>query len=173
VRDLLFRFNLTPKPKFPILTDGVLARGAEGKPVPEAGTLPAHGRVAVDGQTMRFDEHAGFGFTLVSRGAVMATLPDGLRTALQAVGVREVVLGVQREQVQDVDGVYGHSLDALGADVMLIRPDFVLYGCATTTHVQGFLLDFLGRLHHRSTAGALRRREDEGQPLTPTPQAAS
>lgn len=143
VRDLLFRFNLTPKPKFPILTDGVLARGADGRPIQGAGTLPAQGRVAVDGRTMRFDEHAGFGFTLVSRREMLATLPGDLRAVLLRAGVREVVLGAQ---VQDVDGVYGRSLDALGADAMLIRPDFVLYGHAARDGVRSLLQGFLKNL---------------------------
>lgn len=146
VRDLLFRFKLTPKPKFPILTDGVLARGVDGKPMPGAGTLPGQGRVLVDGRAMRFDEHAGFGFTLVSRVEAMAALPEGLREDLLRVGLREIVLGSQPSQVQDVDGVYGQALDELGADVMLIRPDFVLYGHARRAGVADLLQGFVRQL---------------------------
>lgn len=164
VRDLLFRFNLTPKPKFPILTDGVLARGTDGKPVEHAGTLPAQGRVSIGGRTMRFDEHVGFGFTLVSRSELLTALPGELRMALQRVGVREVVFGAQAQRVQDIDGVYGRALEELGADAMLIRPDFVLYGHAAKANMHSLLHNFVHDLHDRRDMTAKHRGDESPVP---------
>lgn len=160
VRDLMFRFNLVPKPKFPILSDGVLARDASGKLLREAGTLPAQGRLTSNGRTMRFDDYVGFNFALVCKHGTWRAIPPVSMKALQAIGVRLVELaptggGGQAKQVIDGDGVYGRALQALGADAMLIRPDFVLYGHAARADLARLVGDFLrGLQHRRSRAGA-------------------
>ncbi len=133
VRDLLFRLKLAPKPQFPILTAGVLARSSNGKPTAAAGSLPPHGRLTIDGRTQRFDEHVGFNFSLVARRGVARGLPAGLRNSLQAIGLRVLELAngsttAGPGQVVDAEGVYTRYLDTLQADAVLIRPDFVLFG---------------------------------------------
>lgn len=139
VRDLLFKFKLTPKPQFPILTDGVLQRDINGKPVGAAGTLPPQGRLEVDGKSQRFDEYVGFHFSLVARAGALGNLTASLREAMSSMEVQIVELAsgqsAQTGQAVDVDGVYHRLLDVLGADAMLIRPDFVLFGCAKTTEL--------------------------------------
>jgi 3-(3-hydroxy-phenyl)propionate hydroxylase len=135
VRDLLFRLKLTPKPAFPILTDGVLARGPDGKPMSGAGTLPGQGRVTAGGRPMRFDDHAGFAFVLVMKPGAAKGLSAPLVAALKSVGVRFVELAEasgpgSEERVIDTDGVYSRTLQALDAQALLIRPDFVLFGHA-------------------------------------------
>jgi 3-(3-hydroxy-phenyl)propionate hydroxylase len=132
VRDLLFKLKLTPKPQFPVLTDGVLARGADGKPVGAAGTLPPQGRLTIDGRTVRFDDHVGFNFALLTRNGPQAALPAALLAMLESLRVRHVEIVPDRVstagQAIDADGTYGRYLDSLHADVALIRPDFVLFG---------------------------------------------
>lgn len=149
VRDLLFKFNLAPKPKFPVLTDGVLARSDDGKLVAHAGTLAPQGRVTVNGSTMRFDEHVGFGFALICRSGLAGMLSPELRAALKLVGVRIVELAATSdgERVIDADGVYGRFLDSLRADGVLTRPDFVVYGHAVRSDLEQLLERFLRQLH--------------------------
>lgn len=156
VRDLLFKFHLTPKPKFPVLADGVLARAVDGKPMRQAGSLAPQGRITVDGRTMRFDEHVGFNFALVTNAEVADELPADLRAALQAVGVRFVELappsGVsQGDHVLDVDGVYAPFLKSLDADVVLMRPDFVVYGHADRAGLSHLAESLLQQLQYTST----------------------
>ncbi len=150
VRDLLFKLKLAPKPKFPILTDGVLARQKGGKPMPHAGTLPAQGRLLSNGGTSRFDDHVGFHFSLVVKPGVTASLPETLQGALRAIDVRiiELAAGV------DVDGVYARLLEELQADAAAIRPDFVLYGHARRDAVVPLLEGLLRslRVHSAQTA---------------------
>lgn len=136
VRDLLFKFNLTPKPKFPILTSGMLALNSAGKPEGEVGTLPPQGRLTVNGNTIRFDEYVGFNFSLVMRQGVASRIPGSLRPSLDAIGLKMVEIvgdaSQQREAVVDTDGVYSRYLTSIGADAILIRPDFVLFGYTKT-----------------------------------------
>lgn len=157
VRDLLFRFKLTPKPKFPILTAGVLAHGDDGKPVSEAGTLPAQGHLMADGKTLRFDDHVGFRFALIARAGALAGLSASSLEELALIGVRLIELapdsgpGVPMEGVArmtDLDGVYGRLLDPLHADVVIIRPDFVLFGHAAKADAAALVEQLLQRLHH-------------------------
>ncbi len=161
IRDLMFRFDLAPKPKFPVLTDGVLARDARGELMGEAGTLPAQGRLTSNGRTMRFDDHVGFNFALVCRHDTLRALPTALMMALETMGVRFVELaltatGGEESQVIDADGVYERALLALGADAMLIRPDFVLYGHAVRADLARLVEDFTRGLRQRPTADAVQ-----------------
>ena len=156
VRDLLFKLKLTPKPKFPILTAGVIVHGNDGKPAPNAGTLPPQGRLTVGDRTMRFDEHVGFNFSLVMRPSVAYAVPPALRRPLEAVGVRLVELAgpgaTSDNRVVDTDGIYGRLLDSLNADAALIRPDFVLFGCAARANVADLANELLERLHSTATS---------------------
>jgi 3-(3-hydroxy-phenyl)propionate hydroxylase len=144
IRDLMFKLKLTPKPQFPVLTGGMLAKGADGKPAPEAGSLPGQGRITVHGRTMRFDAHVGFHFALVATPAAMRCLPQALRSDLHALGVRMLELaGTGEAGVTDVDGVYTRLLETLGAEAALIRPDFVLYGHAPASALAALLHGFV------------------------------
>lgn len=148
VRDLLFKFKLTPTPTFPVLRAGILAAGADGKRLSAAGTLPGQGRLTVDGRTMRFDEHVGFAFALVATPEALRQLPQALARDLEAVGVRFVALdGNGTSGVVDEDGVYGRLLGALAADAALIRPDFVLYGHARAEGLADLVKGLLAQLH--------------------------
>jgi len=156
VRDLLFKFNLAPKPKFPVLTDGILAKGADGRPMRQAGTLAPQGRITVDGRTMRFDEHVGFSFALLANPEVTDELPATLKAALRAVGVRFVELApasglCQGDRVIDADGVYAPFLESLDAEAVLTRPDFVVYGHADRAGLVHLAESFLLQLQHTST----------------------
>lgn len=151
MRDLLFRFKLTPKPRFPILTAGVLARAADGRPAGAAGSLPPQGRLTVDGQTQRFDEHVGFNFALLMKAGVASRIPARLQASLLALGVRLVELAGADlgpgDLAADTDHIYLPYLESLHADAALIRPDFVLFGSAMAVAVADLEQSLLDQLH--------------------------
>lgn len=151
LRDLLFRLRLNPSaPAFPTLTAGVLQRDASGKLAPGAGSLPAQGRLVVDGKTLRFDQHAGFGFTVLLRHAPSAAESASISARLAPLSARVFVLAPTREpgftQAQDVDGVYLKLLDELAADVAILRPDFVLFGHSDLKSVDKLLEELANQL---------------------------
>jgi 3-(3-hydroxy-phenyl)propionate hydroxylase len=135
VRDLLFRFKLTPKPKFPTVVDGVIARGPKGEPQGVAGGLSGQGRLRVAGEVKRFDEHVGFHFSVVSLGNVRNGLSPATQQQLQAIGVKWVEL----DAVGDEDNVYRPMLASMNADAAVIRPDFVFYGAARQPALEALL----------------------------------
>ena len=157
VRDLVFRLKLAPKPEFPVLCDGVLQRSADGKLGQLAGSLPDQGHLLVDGRRMRLDELTGYGFTLLMRGAAAATLLPTTRQTLEPHGVKLLEMETATPaalftQVLDVDGVYRRLLDGLGADAVLLRPDFVLFGHSPAARVQALVEGFLTHLRQREPA---------------------
>jgi 3-(3-hydroxy-phenyl)propionate hydroxylase len=138
LRDLIFRLNLAPAPAFPVLTDGVLARDGSGRVLESAGSVPGQGRVADGDQLRRLDDVTPFGFVLLTHRPLLSTLPAALCSALTAIGLREVVLrpevaaGDDAAGYGDADGVYRRMFDELDADLLVVRPDLVLYGHART-----------------------------------------
>jgi 3-(3-hydroxy-phenyl)propionate hydroxylase len=101
------------------------------------------------GRHMRFDEHVGFRFSLVARAGAVDALSEKTRETLAVLDVRVIELadGAQSggQRILDVDGIYQRCLDDLGADLILIRPDFVLFGSAMATEVD----DLVGALQEQ------------------------
>lgn len=153
VRDLLFRFKLTPKPSFPTLRDGVLAREDGGKLQPRAGTLPGQGHLQVDGRRVRWDAHVGFRFALLLRAGLGGRLGAPTLQQLEAIGAVVVELAPG----MDPDGVYGPLLDSLAADAAVLRPDFVLYGHARADQITALVDRLLGRMCAQPAPSAARQ----------------
>lgn len=161
IRDLLFKLKLTPTPQFPVLTDGVLARAANGKPASEAGTLPPQGRVTVANRTIRFDEHIGFHFALVARAGSLSTLSPDLEASLKSLNVLRVEVAaaaaLEPGQVVDTDGVYLSYLDRLKADFALVRPDFVLFGNSSSSGSSALVRQLVNQLRSKTSSKTANR----------------
>jgi 2-polyprenyl-6-methoxyphenol hydroxylase-like FAD-dependent oxidoreductase len=131
-RDLAFLGGTAPlPPPFPQLTTGLLLRNADGSLSAGAGLLSPHGTAIRTGVTGRFDDVVGLGFILVSRHEHRA---EQLSNAiLDELPMRYVMLnGVQgTDVVTDVDGRLSQFMEGQEWDVMLVRPDFYVYGGAT------------------------------------------
>jgi 3-(3-hydroxy-phenyl)propionate hydroxylase len=148
IRDLLFRFKLTPKPVFPIVSNGVIALDKDGKPEGAAGGLSGQGRLKVGGTVQRFDEHVGFNFSVVSRKKVKNALSLSLQKHLQDVDVHWVEL----DSVGDEDGTYMAMLDSMNADAVVIRPDFVIFGAAKLPQLEATLAGLLAALQFQTNS---------------------
>ena len=139
-RDAAFASGTHPPfPPFPSLRDGLIRAGDPG-----AGLLSPHVMVAQGGQTRRLDEGVGGGFALISRGSA-GQLAPALLDALAAIGTKFVHLGDGASDFADRDGRLLGMFDAQGWDVMLVRPDFYIYGGAAAAGqaalVEAFVTD--------------------------------
>lgn len=133
------------------LTEGLLHRHADGRPIAPAGELGPQGRVSRDGAEGRLDEVLGTGFTLFTTVPV-AELLDGhrLRT-LAELGVRAVRLtpagrpdtGGADTTVRDLAGTHLDQLARTGATALLTRPDFYVFGAAGDAAELARLVDAL------------------------------
>jgi len=98
---------------------------------PHAGTLSVQGRVRFDGREGLFDDIVGKGWQLLVRGAVPDTTS---RSILRQMGAVIAQFGPGGDTV-DIDGTYDTWFDRLGADAVLIRPDFYIYGSASVSGI--------------------------------------
>jgi resorcinol 4-hydroxylase (NADPH) len=105
-----------------------------------AGYLAVQGHVRVCGREGLFDDVVGKGWQLLMRSNGVAVALD--QTSLQfieafAVAVADFGPGGDTE---DLDGVYGAWFERLGADAVLVRPDFYVFGTSSVENVDALLL---------------------------------
>ena len=91
-----------------------------------AGFLSYQGVVAVNGETGKFDDLLGYGWTVLARPGSLAGLSGATRAAAEGHGFRFVEVG-EGAAVADVEGTYTRWFDELDADAVIVRPDFYVY----------------------------------------------
>ncbi|GAB4271026.1 MAG: bifunctional 3-(3-hydroxy-phenyl)propionate/3-hydroxycinnamic acid hydroxylase [Pararhodobacter sp.] len=160
-RDRMFLGGEAPPPApFPVLTDGLLARDAEGALLPFAGDLGPHGTVRHQRRTGRFDSFVPAGFTLiVDRTIDTAALP---RQTLEALGVRVIRMAdrvsAADAEYADTQGQFLPYMAERGVHALLVRPDFYLFGAAADGDA---LQRLIAALEHQLAAhGMVRDRAD-------------
>lgn len=129
-RDQAFRDGTAPTPMpFPTLTAGMLSRDGSGDLGRLAGGLAPQGIVEVDGRRGLFDDVVGRGWILLAGDPVLGDISDTTRSVMDAAGIAVVVV---REDFRDVDGVYARYFAERGVGAILYRPDFYVFGAAST-----------------------------------------
>jgi len=90
-----------------------------------AGTLSVQGRVRHNGNEGLFDDVAGTGWQLLVRGP---WVPGAVsRSIIARIGAVVAQFGPHGDTV-DTDDIYDAWFDRLGADAVLVRPDFYIFG---------------------------------------------
>jgi 2-polyprenyl-6-methoxyphenol hydroxylase-like FAD-dependent oxidoreductase len=137
----------------PVLGSGLLQTDDEGALVGTAGTLSRQARVATaDGTVGRLDQVIGIGFVVLSTVDLSVHLTEPV---LAAVGELRAHLVQFTEPagptgphptiqvVSDVDGMYRPYLAATGPEIVIVRPDFYVYGTGRAADLAGLLADLL------------------------------
>jgi len=149
----------------PDIDSGVVATDAAGAVVRPAGTLGPQGRVRAAQGEGRFDDLFGAPrFTILTRNGAAAEVLDEagreLLDRLDAVVVEIVAADVPEPgdfQAADLDGVYSRYFDAHDADVVVVRPDFYVFGVAAGLDGLPALLEELhGALRLPTTSEVVR-----------------
>ncbi|ACS60340.1 monooxygenase FAD-binding (plasmid) [Rhizobium leguminosarum bv. trifolii WSM1325] len=139
--EAFFAGIMPPPPVFPPLSDGIIARDADGKPMGFAGELLPHDDLVRDSSPVRLDDLAGRNFVLVTNVAV-----DDARLA--RLGVRQVLLG--GAGWRDINGRLSHWLESHDAAAYLARPDFYAFGSAANSkEIDSLLEAFEGMMRGR------------------------
>jgi 2-polyprenyl-6-methoxyphenol hydroxylase-like FAD-dependent oxidoreductase len=157
---------------------GALAAGRTPEPPPaprlghglhqgdQGGYLSWQGQVttADNPQATRFDDLFGAGALVLSSAAQVAALTDEQIDGLASIGISVASYDVAaaREGVRvfrDVNGTYATWLGLVGADSVLVRPDFYVFGTANgvTGGVEladSYLAQVAGLVTSRRTAGS-------------------
>ena len=119
---------------------------------PAGGHLARQGHVRIHGgPPVMFDDAFGGPGALIARSAhALADLPHRVQTALKELGITLVGLAGPETTgvtvVEDVDGIYASWFDELAADVVLVRPDFHVYGAGGSDEAPELATRFLTRL---------------------------
>ena len=121
IRDPALALKPPPEPR---LGDG----GAYQADDPNAGFVSVQGRVGRDGREGLFDDVVGKGWQLLLRsGEGSVAFDDRTRAAIRQLDIVVADLGPGGDTI-DLDGSYARWFDRLGADVVLARPDFYIFG---------------------------------------------
>jgi 2-polyprenyl-6-methoxyphenol hydroxylase-like FAD-dependent oxidoreductase len=114
-------------------------------------------KVRRNGHEGLFDDIAGRGFMIVSRGGdAEATLSQADRQFWRDLGGRFVEIAADdghSEAVSDLDGRILRLMDEFGCDVLVKRPDYYLFGACPTLHDLPRLLADLRLALQRGAAG--------------------
>jgi len=150
-----------PPPELPPLSGGALHRPGDHDPDRLAGKLSVQGVVARAEREGRFDDLVGQGFQLiVADGDPLEQLASEHRALITLLDVTVAALDPHGPQgVRDVDGRLTAWLSEHGTYAVLVRPDFYVFGSASSPEQLPALLDDLrSQLHLTSTpatSGAL------------------
>ena len=136
--ELLPSGRAAPRPPFPWLTEGILAlEPAPGNASPgPVGRLGVQGRVVADGRTGRADDLLGNTWQVLTDDLSIArAVAESHQETLQTIGaqVRHVSRAhVGGESLVDLDATYHDWFRSGGFRVVVVRPDFYVYGTANT-----------------------------------------
>jgi 2-polyprenyl-6-methoxyphenol hydroxylase-like FAD-dependent oxidoreductase len=132
-----------PPPLPPRLGPGVAAVADEA-----AGLLSVQSLIEHDGQTGLFDDILGYGWFILSR-STLGTQLAATQAVIDRLGIRSHVVGdraTTEVDVIDLDGRYTAWFDELGAEAVVVRPDFYVFAACATAGELTTALDGLGLL---------------------------
>ena len=146
--------QVLPAPPPPVLGDGILQHGADGKRLPEVGHLTPQFQVTHQGRTRLLDEFTGAGFTVLTDGPGPAEALDAdERAFLASIGAVVVPLYPHDGTAPptgylDAEDGYLPHLREHGHTAAVVRPDFYLFGAASSsTELHGLLGQLREQLH--------------------------
>ncbi|MEE9095787.1 bifunctional 3-(3-hydroxy-phenyl)propionate/3-hydroxycinnamic acid hydroxylase MhpA [Pseudarthrobacter phenanthrenivorans] len=137
-KDISDGTSMPPRP-LPRLGAGLHRDDAGG------GTLSIQAPVRTDSGQALFDNVFGSSGTLLLRNeADRGRLTSEDIKDLESLGFAVIGFGPSRADVVAVDstGAYGEWFDSLGADAVLVRPDFYIFGVARTEDLATLVHDF-------------------------------
>lgn len=131
--------DVPPLPPFPGLTDGLIVRTQNSADGGIAGQLSVHGQVHNNGVTMRYDEVVPTGFQVIGLDVdPLAWLSDASRSALDRLGAHTIGVthdaskAVTNRVLYDVSGKYQRFFAQHDAKIVIVRPDYYVFGAART-----------------------------------------
>ena len=144
----LRELGMPPTPPFPGLASGIFLSTNDGEPSPGAGELGVQSWVESQGKRGLLDDIAGTGWRIISREIIdHDALTPQQRELLQLLDCQIVttapIAGVA--DVVDLEMDYEAWFESLGANTVIVRPDFYVFGAVKSAQDLGASLDELRR----------------------------
>ena len=106
---------------------------------PHAGYLSVQGQVRHLGRAGLFDDVVGRGWQLLLRDGPSPAFASPARAAADRLALIVASFGAGGDTI-DLDGTYAQWFDRLGADAVLVRPDFYIFGTASHAQAQQLVI---------------------------------
>ncbi|GAA2974131.1 bifunctional 3-(3-hydroxy-phenyl)propionate/3-hydroxycinnamic acid hydroxylase [Streptomyces enissocaesilis] len=150
---------LPPTPP-PVLGDGILKRAPDGSRAPNVGHLTPQYEVTHQGRTALLDSLTGGGFTILTDGHQPAdALDDAERDFLTRIDATIVALYSEHapsDGYLDADGGFLPHMREHGHVAAIVRPDFYLFGAASTgAELRELIGQLSEQLSHPAFPGAV------------------
>ena len=146
-----FSGSLPPFPEMPILTNGILHKNQNGDILSPTGELSLQDFVSYQGETGRFDDIIGQGWTIISTKAdPRNVLTNNQIFLLEQIGAKIVHISNEdnKDTVYDLNGKYAEYFNERGLEAVIVRPDFYNFaGVPTMEELPGIVDDLLSQLH--------------------------
>lgn len=141
--EAFFAGTAEPMPHFPHLTQGILYHGKSGKPEGVAGQLSPHGQIRKNGKVSWLDDVTGGGFVLLTLTEATSNsfTPDSERiiNELQIKTIRLATSEQDKAAYEDVEGRFGAFMRNHNVSVLVIRPDYYVFGGNQSGDANGLL----------------------------------
>jgi 2-polyprenyl-6-methoxyphenol hydroxylase-like FAD-dependent oxidoreductase len=144
----LRELGLPPTPPFPGLTNGIFLPASDGSLTPGAGELGLQSRVERDGKLGLLDDIVGTGWKIISRELIDRDALTAAQRELLDLLECEIVTtapSAGSAELVDVEMDYEAWFESLGANAVIVRPDFYVFGAVTSARDLGAILDELRR----------------------------
>ncbi|RJG04009.1 bifunctional 3-(3-hydroxy-phenyl)propionate/3-hydroxycinnamic acid hydroxylase [Noviherbaspirillum sedimenti] len=144
-------------PDLPSLSTGVVHRESDGTIAAPSGTFAPQGILRRNDHEGRGDDILGGTFQLWSRSDPKSFLSSAERCWLKLIDCSIAVFDQpdSANAVEDVEGVYRDFLNRHDVDVVIIRPDFYVFGAGRQDQVSALLQELAQRLHSTLTPDQL------------------
>jgi len=153
--------RVPPLPPFPGLTGGLIRVDQNSAVGGVGGLLCVHGRVQNDGETIRYDDAIPNGFHVIALDADPdAYLDEPSRTMLARIGAQAIgithdkALAIPGRVLWDVSGKYEAFFVEHAAKAIIVRPDYYVFGSASSLEELPALVGMLGSGLNLTTDGS-------------------
>ncbi len=165
-RDAMFLSgDIPPFPDFPILTDGILHRSEAGRSDNLAGQLSFQSKVKYHGETGLFDDivgHEGWTIMTIAEDPKKYLSQEQIEF-LDSIGVEFFEFSDKETKntniVIDIDGKYKQYFQEKGVEVVIVRPDFYIFGSTATIENLPILVDGLKQQMNKFMNTATARKD--------------
>lgn len=141
--------DMPPMPDFPILTEGILYQPKERRSDNLAGQLSFQSQVKYQGKTGLFDDVVGHqGWTVISTVANPKSYLDQEQiNFMENIGTKFIEISESEvtgsDAIVDFEGKYNQFFKEKGIEVVLVRPDYYIFGSTSSVENLSELVDDL------------------------------
>lgn len=138
-----------PQLPAPYLTEGIVDLPTDAPAASVVGHLGPQARISIASKVCLADDMVGSGWQLITRVATTGMISPDAAAFAATLPLKVLAVGSAGSGLDalDIDGEYARYFDACGANAILVRPDFYVFGAAiAASEVSALLLRLQAKL---------------------------